>query len=79
MKKELIKYFAIYIYGMVMLFAVSKKQNTMGSTASNEFKTRTSTMSKEIKEAEKVAAQKFFSSNQKFTLQFSNNELSFLY
>lgn len=77
MKKELI-YFAVFIYGMIMLMALSTKKSAHLTTSSNGHSTKTY-KNRSIKEEKTVAAQRFFSSNQRFTLRFSDNELSFLY
>lgn len=78
MKKGLIKYLAIFIYGMGLLIILSNKEHSGKSMASNGFKTKAYRNSTEMKE-KVVTAQKFFSSNERFTIRFSDNEFSFLY
>ncbi len=79
MKKGLIKYFAIFIYGMGMLIVLSKKEHSNYSTATNGHKAKTYSNTTDFTDVKHVSAQKFFSSNERFTLRFSDNDLSFLY
>jgi hypothetical protein len=78
MEKGLIKYFAVFIYGMFMLITLSNKEKDITSVSSNGFKTKAYKNSTTIKE-KTVTAQRFFSSNERFTIRFSDNEFSFLY
>lgn len=76
--KQLTKYFIVYVYGMVMLIVISLKQNN--STASTDYnRQKTDTKISVRKEVKTIPAQKFYGSNQKFAVSFSDYPFSFMY